>query len=164
MDKKVDLSELVGGSPQNSLTGRAPLAPGFGSEEVAEKTPENTENPGITVVSAEKVERAYKEAIAQPEVPYSDLNIESNAPITEQPLVTVDADGEPSGVLVPPSTALVEATAEAVELTEVAKLAKIIADLTKRLEDFGAIPRQEDLKPHVPVVTVTKAGNVRTDW
>ena len=49
-------------------------------------------------------------------------------------------------------------------MTETEELRAMVMNLTKRLEDFGAIPKEIDTGPRVPVVTITKAGNKRTDW
>lgn len=156
MEKKVDLAALVGGAVQNSTTERAPLADGSVEETAAEKTAPFA--PDVTEAK-------------QPEAPYEDLNTPENAGTPTVPgiipvsLDQIAADGVQFGVDPVVQAAPAAPTSPvSKQLTEIEALTKLVGDLTKRLEDFGALPRQVDNKPHVPVVTKTKAGNIRTDW
>lgn len=175
METKVDLAALVGGGPRNSTTGRAPLADG--AEEVAGPTPVTPEPPELPSDSELAV---GKNTTTEDMIRFNaDRDNEAfDAAKKETPdredglLVAVDEAGMPSAVFVAGDTIgseLVKATEEAASITmddmsEVQVLRAALADLTKRLEDFGAIPKKADAGPYVPVVTITKAGNKRTDW
>ena len=174
MDKKVDTA-LMGGQ-KNSMTERAPLAPGY----------EEADTPSAA--------DALSKAVAKVEPSYDELNVPENDPdsgskVAEalddlaaagQSFETVTAtEGQREqalrNVLNPDYEPMEPAPSakDAADMydslnikpkSEIEELRAMVLNLTKRLEDFGAIPKEADLEPHVPVVTITAHGNKRTDW
>lgn len=183
MEKKVDLSALVGGDQRNSMVERAPLAPGYeekGPYAEGVKAPTFPTSEVVDPQDAPSKENTKAPAVMDvSHVPYSAFDTEANRSDRGDALVSVDEDGKPSGVLVGSTVGqeLVKATEEAKAITMddqpatkvevLMQLIKAQADqmtaLTKRLEDFGAIPKAVSDKAPEPVVTTTPAGNVRTD-
>ena len=171
MGKKVDIEAMIAASDQkNSMTGRAPLAPGF--EEDVPTKPEPTEMSQVIVTVPPMTEgRDFTREEADTDNAAFDamLRTKTLLPVvkSDEPLAPVDAEGIASGVLVPHVFETPKETAPEVapeSMTEVQILAAQVLTLTKRLEDFGALPREVSNKPHVPVVTLTPLGNKRTDW